>query len=558
MPRLYSELATDFARGMHDTDAATAFPKNAAKSIQNGRVRPDGTISRRPGSRRTHATVTNANTGYGAFWFTRTTGVTQLVAIFGTVAYSSDDDGVTWSSIATSLRADYYSFATMRDSGTNYLYLANGDTTVKRWDGLTWDTNPNAPSGVQFLATFNRRLWYAGHSGVTVVGTQIENPGVVAVPNGLSVQVLTYSGNELTGMFQIGPHLLVFDEDATSYIDGFGEQTLIVASGATGFSRSVGCIAFRTVVSVGDQQVCWLSKRGVEYYSPGAGIRLLTRWIQTFMDTIDQSQIRSARGEPSAAYDAITQNLWVALSTDGVVNNRVLVMNLLKEGRNWIGSPAIDDKELGAETTYLFLEGVDGYLTTDPGGFELRTDSEGYATLAVPPDTGVATSEDANGYLQNAGVDTTVPATLFMGPSLVAGGDAVMHSQGSDGFVRAYEDTYDNDDELSDGSGGVNVTMTLVSRPFLLSRPRHRKRVRAVHLSAINDEVVSYTVAVRVAGTLLAGQSASISATNFNQPKRTRVMTSGVGDAPEISIQVTQQTRISLVGISAEILREPV
>ncbi len=210
---------------MIDSAAATAFPKNAVAQILNGRLQPDGTVRRRWGTIRTSSATPNAGTGYGGAKFTLANGTDLLVVICGAKAYKSTDKGVNWTEIATGLRQDYYSFATMRVGATNYLYMANGDSTIKKYDGTTWSTVANAPSGVKYIAVFNGRLYAAGHSGVIVQGSQIANPEVWASPFGVTVQILTHDGDPPTALFQIGPHLLVFDRDGTSYLDGFGQQT---------------------------------------------------------------------------------------------------------------------------------------------------------------------------------------------------------------------------------------------------------------------------------------------------------------------------------------------
>ncbi|KKL14918.1 hypothetical protein LCGC14_2510810, partial [marine sediment metagenome] len=328
MATLLNQETTNFSTGMVDSAAATAYPRFSVAQIINGRLQPDGTIKRRSGTIRTSSAVANAGLGYGGSQFTLADGTDLIVAILGTKAKKSTDKGATWTEIATGLRQDYYSFATMRIGATNYLFMANADATIKRYDGTTWDTLPNAPAGVKFLAVFNGRLYAAGHSGIIVQGSKIYDPTIWASPDGLTVQILTHDGDPPTGLYQIGPHLLVFDRDATSYIDGFGQQTIIVAAGATGFSRSVGCVAFRTIVGVGDNAICWLSLRGVEYYSPGIGILLVSRGLQTFLQTVDWENIQNNQGRPSATYDAQEQNYLCALPTTGTRNNRMVVVNL--------------------------------------------------------------------------------------------------------------------------------------------------------------------------------------------------------------------------------------
>lgn len=548
--RLMEELTTDWSAGMLDSAAATRYPRNAAALILNGRVEEDGTVRRRPGSRRLHETTINDDTCYGAIEFTPAGADAQIVAIFGDTAAYSTDGGVNWTEITDGLREDYYSFAIMRVGATNWLYAANGDSTVKTWDGSSWSTLAGYPSGVKYLAEFNRRLYYAGHSGVLVGASKIGDPTTIAVPDGLTVQVQQVP----SGLFQLGPHLLVFGEDQTAHIDGFGEQTLIVAAGATGFSKSVGCIAFRSIVAVGDNGVMWLSKRGVEYYVTGQGIRLVSKAISRTLKDIDWSQILTNPGTPSAAYDETEQNYHLALSTTGIRNNRVVVLNIREPGVQYqregpVVAPAMD-RYASTESDIYFVDGGDGYLTTGASGYGLTADANGFASLDLAGD-GVA--EDADGFLTSV-TDDTVPATLFV--AQLSDVPTVIHSGGYDGFVRVHDRGTENDDELADGTGGTTVTMTVLSRPFYLRRPRQRKRVRAIHVGTLQTVAATLTLKLRGVASETGSLSLSMAATSYDQPRRELVRIRQDADAPQVQVETSDDVRLAILGISAGLLRE--
>jgi hypothetical protein len=564
MAKLKSELTTDFSRGMLDDLAATRYPSNVAREIINGRIQPDGTVRRRPGSERLHAAaLVTDGIGYGGIEFITAAGQKQIVVFINDEAHYSTDGGANWTQIDTGLREDYYSLAIMRVGAVNYLYAANGDTTVKRWDGTTWDTNPNAPSGVKFLAVFHGRLWYAGHSGVEVKGSQIANPAVVATPYGTTVQINTHDGSDVpTGLYQLGAHLLVFDANSTSYIDGYGEQTLLLAQGAEGFSRSVGCIAFRTIVGVGENAICWLSKRGIEYYATGSGIRLLTSpGLQTFFETLNRPAIEETPGLASACYDAVTQEYHVALSTTGVRNDRIVVINLLQRGRDWLGAHEVDEPQAttAPPDEILFDDAAadaEGYLQEDAvSGVRLDVDEDGYAEFGADASDGLPTEEDAEGYLSSA-ITEEVGASLFIAEDDERG--SAVHSVGYDGFVRKHQGWGDNDDVTSTGTGGVVVEMQVVTRPFLQGSVRHRKRTRVIHIASIQDNASEVTVSVRANGAGFPTQTLAMPATTFDQPKRKKAMVKADGDEPQVVLTTEDDVRVAVLGVSAELLREPV
>jgi hypothetical protein len=563
MPELLSEYQTDLSDGMNDSAATTGFRQREVRLILNGRIEPDGTVSRRPGSRRKHADSLGTGTGYGAVWFRTAAGQDQLLAFVGDAVYVSEDvANEVWAKIdlEDDLREDYWSFATMRVGATMYLFAANGGTNVLRWDGTTLDTLSNAPSGVKYLAVFNGRLWATGHSGVLVQGSRIADPTEWASPFGVTIQAITHDGDEITGLYQIGPHLLVFSLNSTSYIDGYGESTMVVATGATGFSRSVGCIAFRSIAGVGDNAVCWLSGRGIEYYAPGQGIRLLSRRVQRFIDNVDRVILKTYQGRASGCYDGERQEYHLALPSTGGRNDLTLVLSVLQDpfaGQPTISAAACIDRQLaGTEATLLFNGDDLGYLITAATGRSLRTGAAGYAAMATAGVGGDTIQQDAEGYLTVVEKDE-LPSTLFVGPHGGSGQAIVVHSLGYDGFVRVHYDA-DNDDMPASGDGGNPVVMLVVTRPFLFRQPRTKKHVRAIHVAAIAPEEASVTMAVRATGKPTAARTKTIRPAANEMPYRIRAMVSAEGDAPQVELATTDHIRIALIGASAWLKREPI
>ena len=556
MPKLLTELTTDFRRGQVDNTAATRFPKDALALILNGRLEPDSSVAHRGGSERLHATALNSGgRGWGASSFVTAAGAVQFIVIAGDTAYKSTDYGASWSQIATGLREDYWDFAEMRVGASNYLYMTNGGSGyIQSWDGATWGELTNGPAGAKQIEPFNGRLYATGHSGSIVQASQVADPTVWASPKGLTLQILVASGGTPTGLLQIGAHLLVFDENQTSYIDGFGEQTIIVASGATGLSRSVGLLAFRSLIPTGDNGCCWLSKRGVEYYTPGSDILLLSRGITEYIDQIDRQELLSSPGLSSAVYDQTKEEYLLAVSTSGTRNDIVLRFSLRQRSQTHFGAPAVDVPISVAGSGILFLGGDDDYLTTGSGGAEFRRTPSGYVELVSTGAGGDPTADGGDGYLTTV-VDNTMPSTIFVAP--ISGHPGRIHSIGYDGFVRLHgEGTLD--DVLSDGTGGATVTMKIVSKPFFFGSITHEKKVRVMHVSSINDNAVTVSAGVRAAGKSTALVSMTIAGGALNHSVRAKKMISAKGDQPQLEVQTSDAARITLLGLSAYVLKERV
>lgn len=552
MPRLKPEETTDFSFGMLEGAAATAFPRTAVALALNARIRPDGTLERRGGYGKTHASALASAVGYGGVAFRTAGGNDQIVVVIGSTAFMSDDDGATWTSVATGLRADYWTWAKMRVGATNYLYGANGAGTVARWDGSTWDTNPNAPSGVKYVAAFNGRLWYAGHAGIQVQGTKIADPSVIASPDGALIQALAADTADLFGLLAVGPHLLIFNRGSTSYLDGYGEQTMVVATGDIGISGSVGCVAFRTACLVGDQEACWLSERGIEHYRVGAGLTLVSNAIDPTMQSLNFDFLHDSPGVPCAAWDATHQDLIVPVSTLGTRNDRSIVINLRKNVQYQRPGPQASitvDQQQGQSTAGEVFFSVDasGYIQNDATGYEAGVDDRGYIEPALSGGSGYAGYVDSDGYIDTF-TDDSLPATVFVYKRK-------LYSLSYDGFVRLHNDN-DNDNEASDAAGGVNVAMRVRSRPYLFNAARNRKRARYAWFSLRTNAAATVQVSAVSAKTVGSPKTAIVAPSTSLAGRRDRTSVSGLGDAPQVEFVTTDRVKLVMLGMDANVLRE--
>jgi hypothetical protein len=134
----------------------------------------------------------------------------------------------------------------------------------------------------------------------------------------------------------------------------------------------------------------------------------------------------------------------------------------------------------------------------------------------------------------------------------------VVYSIGYDGFIRRHYGV-DKDDVLSDDSGGTDVTLTVVSRPFLMRKPKHRKHVRVIHAASIQNGVAAtLAVMLRGRGTTGASQDLTMEDLGTDTADRQRAMVDMKADAPQVEVQSTDDVRLTMLGASAQILREAV
>lgn len=466
MARYVGRRQSSFARGLNDSAAPEEYARNEVSEMLDARLSLAGNgATRRGGSKRTHSTALNTGaTVYGLREFNPTGASVQLCAFVGDRFYTSTDGGANWTEQATGLPTAYWSMVVTDACGSRVLYAANGGS-VYQWDGTTWSTLTNAPSGVKYLSVFGGRLYAAGHDGETVQASKVQDFGVWDTTKGaLSVKVSTHDGDaEIRGLYQLGEAVLVFKRESTAYIAGYGQETLTVETGPEGgVSRSVGCRGFRTIRATAEDAVVWLSERGFELYRLGGQIRLLGRPTQGFLDGLNHDHIKDNPGLPVAVYWPRKNEYWCAVPHGNSTEN----------DRIWVYRPP------GADTT--------------PARWLYRP-SYPVTTLAVADRSGAG---------------------------------RMPYGGGGDGFVRALEDG-ENGDRNSDDSGGSTVTARLTSMPFTWGDQNLRKRSRVVRGSVQAPAQASVTYIPVADGADQGSHSISHPASSGPQSKKARVNARG-------------------------------
>lgn len=549
MANLVTEANTSFLSGMLDSAPPASYRADQAATLLNLRVDEQGAAVVRNGSQRTHSSARNAGAlSYGLVEFVTASGVRQLINFPGDIAEYSTDEGATWNSIsgATGLRQDYWSFATMRVGSENRLYCANGSNTLYEWDGTTWSTETGPTTGCTLLAVHQERLWAA--KGQTLYASKPGDPATWVAPDGLSLPVLTHDGDSgITGLYPLGPVLLVWKRRSMGYVEGYGRANVIVAAGSRGVSRDVGCIAFRSLVGVGGGGVMWLSERGFEYYQMGGQPSLVSREVEGALADVNWSEIEANPGVPWGLFYPRKLAYECRLPSAGAQNDMVFVYRLPVGDRpgaaSLFDSATEEGRTLGLDATgHLELDGgsririVGGYLTLASGstpGQYIELDATGH----IVPATNDAVS--ASGCVADRGSETSAPV-----------------GAGYDGFVRNL-DTGLLDDVLSDGTGGVPINDRLLARPMVFRDPFRKKKARVVRVQVIAERDV--TPSVRVLGDGSAGNShtLSIPASTGGAPREGKARVSKKGDTLQVEVSgAGAGTKISGIALDAEMLRE--
>lgn len=546
--KLTEESTSSFALGMVDSVAATAYREGQAALILNGRISPEGTVSTRLGSKRAHAAALNAGAqGWGGTVFVTSAGVVQWLAFVGNKAFKSVDEGATWAQIATGLRTDYWSFAVMTVGPDNTLYCANGGASVYSWDGATWAAAAGFPAGVRLLAVANERMAVAGHDGSNVWMSEVRVATNFVTPDGLIIPIVTDDGdNEITGLFQLGPHLLIFKRHSVATLDGFGATDLEVQAGASGLSRSVGCVAFRTIQAVGDTSVMWLSERGLERYSLANGLRLVSQAIKGFMREVAWGNIAATPGLPCALYLPELNEYRCSLPTYVAKNDTTVVVSLDT------GAVVLHRHAPATGSGTLYVDEF-GYLQFEPTPTRQQARLVGgELTLATGGQAGAYVEIDANGSIALLTNDNE-NAVLFVADR----GESVNTpiQIGYDGFVRLLDEG-SLDDAPSSGAGGSVIGFRLQTRPLLFGDPYRRKRGRLLWLTVQAESGAAVDVNLIADGRPLASHALAFPASQGRQPRVRKARVGAKAATLQVEVRTSDQMSLAGVTLAAEPMRE--
>lgn len=549
------EQQVSFGRGMNDTASPSEFAGDEVELLVNGRVSFRGnTIQRRMGSARRHAAALNSGAqGYGGFEFFTAAGAQQVCVMVGDKFYYSTDAGLNWTNPAgaTSLTTAYWSMVQMRVGAANYLCMANGSNNIYYWDGTTFGTLSNNPgNGVKYLAVFNDRLWAAGHSGVTIAASAVGDPNTWATPSGLTVEFTTHDGEqEVTALYQIGPILLAFKRESTGYLEGFGFQTLEVEAGGRGLSRSVGCIAHRSLAPAGEQGCAWLSELGFVWYTPGQPIQLISRPIQAFLDGIAWTNIKNAQGIPTACWWPQKSEYWCAIPSASAQNDYVFRWRAPTQ----ISPPCIMLDKHGASGD------ISVYIDPNDGNLHISTDTDRDQIRLVSGDLQVA-STGLYGQLTSGDLALATAAhdhtALFTADRDAAEDISAPWSIGYDGFVRWLEYGDKDDNTSVTATDGEAVQLRVLSRPMLFGNQLRKKRLRTFRIASQQDAASTLTVTVRYDGTAGPQKSLSMPVTSGSRPTEKKSRTSVKGYALQLSISTTDSIEVGSLELTAQPLRE--
>lgn len=522
--RLVTDGSVHFARGVDTSPVATEVAQDEASVLYNLRVSMQGQQLEPRGRYREVDDSSNNTPHLGLTEFVTAAGAHQIVRVrdtgsTGTVEYSGDY-GVTWNTIeaAAAHNDDWWSFVTIREGASNVLVGCNGQASMFQWDGSTWSTVSNAPSGAKYLEVHGERLVAAGHSGVDVAASKVGDIETWANPHGWTIKATTHDGDtEIRGLLALGSLLLVFKRASVGYIEGYGYQTLQVAAGSRGISRSVGLFATRSLQVVGERACMFLSERGFEYLEVNTGsLTLVSRQVQAFIDKIDRDALADDPGLPASLYWPEKNEYWCAVPTS------------VADDAQWIYVYRPPTHETPDAQTFLWID---------------HQESASYRTVSVGSDGYLALETDLHHAALSVGRDgclaiepNPIPGVFaHLANSVLTLGTSAQGSSGFSAYTMAVMDASDrpgqpwigtigkrlllceadptNVSEIVAASSADDVPWGLVTRPLWFGDQLARKKAKRVRVfcEADGEDDVVLTLYSIVDGVRSAGQTKTVS-----------------------------------------------
>ena len=291
-----SDVQGGFAGGLNTTADVSQLGETEVRSATNARLTEYGGVTKRRGSKRTHATALVAATIVrGGFSWERAASVQQLAVCGGKLFTGTYAIPMVWTDRGGTLSATaQVSFASFRDGAGEAVYIADGGP-LNKWDGTTRTENLAGTPNVTRIWVYNQRLMGITGDSETIYWSALNNGdslGVVASGGGSAV-VRTFGDQSLTGGLVVGDFLAMFHKTGISVYSGWTQDDIQIETGSRGLSSDVGTTAPDTIVAV-ENVGFFLSDRGV-YQVSGAGVESISGPIESVIAALDQSKFSRAR-----------------------------------------------------------------------------------------------------------------------------------------------------------------------------------------------------------------------------------------------------------------------
>jgi hypothetical protein len=360
--------------GLNSISDDSVLAQNQVRTALNARLTDFGAITKRGGSRRVSAPLTNAPVRNGYTWRLGTT--TEILAVAGGALYTTQYGAFPWTWVAETGALDAAvppTFAKFRDGSADCVYIADGGL-LNKWDGTALTTDIVGTVAARRILVHNQRLWGCGVAGSpdSIFYSALNNGSTLGngSAGGGEIIVRTFGDENVLALASVGSSLIIFHRKGVSRLTGFGQDDINVAP--AGISADTGLLAPYSPVTV-DGIAYFVTERGLyrcdESFAVPVGTPETPDPLLPILRALDETAFDNIR----AVINRGTRELWISIPNFGCYVYHTLL-------RAWSGP---------WDAGWIAPQTISVWETLNDDGLPvvLRGDNGGHVLLCDAPDT---------------------------------------------------------------------------------------------------------------------------------------------------------------------------
>lgn len=288
---------SSFGGGLNTTADESQLGPDELRRAENARLGEFGAVTRRLGTKRTHAAAIAAFPVRGGFAWKRAATTTEFAVCNGSLYHGTFAIPMTWTLVGAGLDAAVYpQFAAFRDGSGEIVYIADGGLLNKATTAAITLNLAGTPS-VSALAVYNQRLFGVSGSDETLYWSALNNGDSLGIAGsgGGSAVVRTFGAQAIKTVHALGSSLLLIHREGISLFTGWADEDIAIDAASRGMSTETGTTAPHSFVPV-ETSAFMLSANGL-FLVTESGVECVSTKIASVIRSLDQtlfSRVRAA------------------------------------------------------------------------------------------------------------------------------------------------------------------------------------------------------------------------------------------------------------------------
>jgi hypothetical protein len=270
---------------------------------------------------------------------------TELHAVFNDGTWRRLNADGTWTTLASGLSTTAeWTFTNYMGNLTDInLIGSNGTDSIRRYDGITVQNLTNAPTGGNYITTYQNRLWCFVDSVNELQASSLDkaddwNTFVLEETDSFRKTIESPSGEKINGLFgELSKLTISFPRSIKKLLGGvpsdFNDQSV---------SQSIGIVNNKSAVTI-DGLMHLYSTKG--FYQYGGGVapeKTFSQVVQYYADNAN------AAARTVSAVGSDGKNMYFSIGMDGATPDTILVYDQINRVWNvWNGITALHFARMG-------------------------------------------------------------------------------------------------------------------------------------------------------------------------------------------------------------------